>query len=124
MGDTIEGRIYNGLQSLIQLRKQTAAFAGGQLQVMNTGNPHVLGYVRACGQSSVLVFANFTESEQRISANLLRLYGLSYEFMDLMSGEAQPLKDLDLPPFGFACLAGIHTSQAASPGDISHTAFG
>ena len=46
MIDSIEGRIYQGLQRLIRLRKQTAAFSGGQLQVMNTGNPHVLGYVR------------------------------------------------------------------------------
>jgi glycosidase len=103
--NTIEGRIYLGLQRLIQLRKQTPAFSNGQLQVMNTGNVHVLGYVRTYQHASVLVFANFTEREQTISANLLRLYGLSYQFTDLISGEAHPLKDLTLPPYGFVCLA-------------------
>jgi glycosidase len=104
--NSIEGRIYQGLQRLIQLRKHTAAFSGGQLQVMDTGNQHVLGYVRTHEHSSVLVFANFTEGEQLINANLLRLYGLSYQFTDLISGESNLMKDLVLPPFGFVCLAG------------------
>lgn len=103
--DSIEGRIYHGLQRLIRLRQRTPAFSGGQLQVMNTGNPHVLGYVRTSQHNTALVFANFTESEQTISANQLRLYGLSYQFVDLISEEAHPLKDLVLPPFGFICLA-------------------
>ncbi len=110
--NTIEGRIYQGLRRLIQLRKQTPAFSNGQLQVMNTGNVHVLGYVRTYQHASVLVFANFTEREQTISANLLRLYGLSYQFTDLISGETQALKDLILPPYGFVCLAAAPMSQA------------
>jgi amylosucrase len=103
--DSLEGRIYQGLQRLIRLRQQTPAFTGGQLQVMNTGNPHVLGYVRTHQHDSVLVFANFSESEQTVSANQLRLYGLSYQFVDLISAEAYPLQDLVLPSFGFVCLA-------------------
>jgi amylosucrase len=103
--DSLEGRIYQGLQRLIRLRQHTPAFTGGQLQVMNTGNPHVLGYVRTHQHDSVLVFANFSESEQTVSANQLRLYGLSYQFVDLISAEAFPLQDLVLPSFGFVCLA-------------------
>jgi amylosucrase len=116
--DSIEGRIYQGLQHLIRLRKETLAFSGGQLQVMNTSNPHVLGYVRTYQHSSVLVFANFTEGEQMISANQLRLYGLSYQFTDLISGDVYPLKDLVLPPFGFVCLAAAQTIRDGSPGDF------
>jgi glycosidase len=103
--DSIEGRIFQGLQRLIHLRQRTPAFSDGQLQVMNTGNLHVLGYVRTYQHESVLVFANFTESDQTVSANLLRLYGLSYQFTDLMRAEPVPLQDLVLPPFGFVCLA-------------------
>jgi glycosidase len=103
--DTIEGRIYQGLQRLIHLRQSTPAFSDGQLQVMNTGNPHVLGYVRTYQHDSVLVFANFTESEQTISANQLRLYGLSYQFVSLIDAKTFHLQDLTLPPFGFMCLA-------------------
>lgn len=101
----IEGQIFQGLLRLIHLRQQAPAFSGGQLQVMNTGNPQVLGYVRSYQHDSVLVFANFTEREQTISANQLRLYGLSYHFMDLLTAQTFPLQDLTLPPFGFACLA-------------------
>ena len=103
--DSIEGRIFQGLQRLIRLRQQTPAFSGGQLQVMDTGNSHVLGFVRTYQQESVLVFANFTERDQTISANQLRLYGLSYQFIDLVKAEEYPLQDLTLPPLGFACLA-------------------
>jgi amylosucrase len=105
--DSIEGRIFQGLQRLIRLRKQTPAFSDAQLQVMNTGNPHVLGYVRTYQHESVLVFANFTEGDQIVSANQLRLYGLSYQFIDLVRAEQIPLQDLVLPPFGFVCLAAV-----------------
>ena len=116
--DRIEGRIFQGLQRLVRLRKQTIAFTGGQLQVMNTGNPHVLGYVRTSNHNSVLVFANFTEGEQVINANLLRLYGLSYQFADLISGDIHQQEDLVLPPYGFAPLAGIQATHDSSSGDI------
>ena len=37
-----------------------------------------------------LVLANFSEQPQVIPANLLRLYGLSYQFTDLLSGRGCP----------------------------------
>lgn len=100
---SVEGRIYQGLRRLIELRKRTAAFAGNELQVISTENEHVLGYLRIGDHSRALVFANFSENEQRISANLLRLYGLSYELMDLLSGEVFQLQDLILQPYDFRC---------------------
>lgn len=101
---SLEGRIYEGLQRLIQLRVSTPAFAGNELQVMDTGNPHVLGFVRTFGDQSVLVFANFTEQEQIVPANQLRLYGLSYQFTDLLKGNEMELDDLGLGPYEFMCL--------------------
>jgi hypothetical protein len=87
------------------LRASTPAFAGNQLQVIDTGNGHVLGYVRSSGKKRVLVFANFTEHQQVVRSNQLRLYGLSYEFKNLLSGETFALGDLSLEPYEFASLA-------------------
>jgi amylosucrase len=101
---SVEGRIYNGLKRLIELRKGNPEFSGVQTAVIPTANEHVLGYVRASGQERTLVFANFSESDQVLPANLLRLYGLSYKFMDLLSRKSFPLKDLQLEPYQFVCL--------------------
>jgi glycosidase len=105
--DTIEGRIFMGLQNLIAVRKRTPAFSGNRLRSINTENAHVLGFLRQNGTDQVLVLANFSEREQRIAANQLRLYGLSYRFRELITGQVFELQDLVLDSYGFSCLEGI-----------------
>jgi amylosucrase len=99
------GRVYQGLLRLIELRKHNAVLGRGVTEVIETGNDHVLGLVRSGGGKRQLVFANFSEKEQVIPANMLRLYGLSYTFSDLISGQSECSGDLTLQPLGFACLA-------------------
>ena len=89
---------------MIELRKDHPAFAGNDLQIVDTGNGHVLGYVRLADDERLLVFANFSERPQLVSANQLRLFGLSYEFLNLVSGETFALQDLQLDPYEFKCL--------------------
>jgi glycosidase len=100
----IEGRIYQHLQRLIAVRKTHAAFAGSELQAMETGNPHVLGYIRTHNAQRALVLANFSENAQTLPANLLRLYGLNYRFRDLVSGAELPAGDVILEGCQFLCL--------------------
>jgi amylosucrase len=102
---TVEARIYRGLQQLIELRKGNPVFAGGQMEVIDTGSEHVLGFVRIRDVERCLVLANFSEQEQKIPANVLRLYGLSYNFKDLLSGESIALQDVQLNPYQFICLS-------------------
>lgn len=101
---SVEGRIYTGFQQLIELRKANAAFAGGEMQVIRTDSPHVLGYVRSHAAQRILVFANFSEETQTLPANLLRLYGLGYQYTDLLTRQPFPLQDFQLGPFQFLCL--------------------
>jgi glycosidase len=101
---TLEGKIYSGLQRLIQLRLQNEVFAGQELQVINTGNPHVLGYVRLHNHQRALIFANFSEEAQTLPGNLLRLYGLGYELTDMFTGEEFVIKDWELPSLEMVCL--------------------
>ena len=93
-----------GLQRLIKVRKDHAVFTGGETQVIESGSPQVFAFVHTYHGERVLVFANFGEEEQVIPANLLRLYGLSYGFTDLLTGEAVPSKDLNLTAYQLLCL--------------------
>lgn len=101
---TIPGRIYLGMQKLIEVRKSNKCFGGNQLQIMNTENLHVLGFVRVFENQRVLILANFSEREQKISANILRLYGLSQSFKDLLTGLSQGTQDVNLAPYQLLCL--------------------
>ncbi len=102
---TIGGRIYGGLQQLIALRQGNAAFTGEEMTVADAGNPHVFGYVHHGAGGRVVIFANFTEREQRVSANTVRLHGLSYAFTDLVTGQSVGLGgDLILESYRFVWL--------------------
>lgn len=100
----LEGRIFQGLQRLVALRKNYPVFSGGNLEVIDTGSDQVLGYVRVHGLERMLVFANFCEQSYQIPMNLLRLYGLSYTFRDVLGEVTLPAEGLALGPYGFACL--------------------
>ena len=102
---TVEGRIFGELCWLIQARKAQPAFAGVATDVVDVGNAHVFGYVRRHEGGHVLVLANFAEQEQVIAANHLRLYGLSYDFDDLVANQAIRLNGgLTLAPYQFVWL--------------------
>jgi amylosucrase len=73
--------------------------------VLDSGSPHVFGYVRQNDGARVLALANFSETEQRIAANALRLHGLSYSFTDLVTGQTVSLgSDLVLGAYRFVWL--------------------
>lgn len=71
---TIEGRVFHGLQMLIELRKQHEAFAGGELEVIQTENEHLLGFVRTHAGKRAVILANFSEASQPIPARILEQY--------------------------------------------------
>jgi hypothetical protein len=102
--DTLEGKIYAGLQRLIRLRLENSVFSGQEMQVINTGNPHVLGYVRLHEHQRALIFANFSEETQSLPGNLLRLYGLGYQLRDMFSGKDFTIQDWTIQPFELRCL--------------------
>ncbi len=98
---TVEGRIYQGLQRLIELRLNQPVLAGQEMQVIDTGSPHLLGFARLAADRRLLVFANFSESEQTLPANLMRLYGKGYCYRNLLSGELLPAGGIRLSALDF-----------------------
>jgi glycosidase len=92
-----EGRIFQQLVHLIQVRRNTPAFAGGQAIFFDTGNDHVLGLVR---NRAVLVLGNFSDFEQTVSRDALaRYWPLAETVTDLTNGESLALdQQLTLAP--------------------------
>ncbi len=101
---TIEGRVYQGLQSLIKLRKSEPVFSGHATEIIDCNNPHVFGFLRTHLGERVLVLANFCENMQKIPANLLRMVDLGHNFIDLLSGQETVIQDLELQPYQLTCL--------------------
>lgn len=102
--NTIEGRVFNGLTSLIALRKGQAVFSGHAVEIIDCNNPHVFGFLRTLENERLLVLANFHESPQTIPVNLLRLYGMAYNYIDLVTRQEINTRDLELKPFQLAVL--------------------
>lgn len=99
------GLIYQGLLRLIRLRKSQPAFSNGEMETIALENPRVLGYLRTSSNSRILVFCNFTDRPQIVPAEILRIYGLAYQFTDLLTGHLVSYADLTLQPYQFTCLA-------------------
>jgi amylosucrase len=102
--DTIQYKIFQNLKKLIELRKSNAVFSGSDMQIIDSGNQSVLGYLRTHESERILVFANISEGKHTIPANLLRLYGLGYTYQDLLQNHSIPFADLTLDPYQFVCL--------------------
>lgn len=98
--NSIPGRIYQNLKHLIDLRKSAPAVGGSPPEFINTGNLHVFGYIRRKGNQQILFLNNFSEKTQSIEGNTLRLFGLGYQFRDLVQDETiDIINDLQLSPF-------------------------
>ncbi len=93
-----EGRIFAGLQALIALRKRTPALGGQDFQLIDTGHPAVFGFARANAGAQVIVLANFSEQAVHLPANLLRLYGLGYQYVDLLEDDRTDTEDEQVTP--------------------------
>ena len=74
--NTIEGRVFQGLKLLIELRKQHSAFAGGELEIIPTENEHILGFMRTHAGKHAVIFANFSETSQSIPAQIMERYSI------------------------------------------------
>jgi amylosucrase len=103
---TQEGRLFQALRKLIDLRKTHAVFASGanhETEVLDVGNDHVFGYVRSFFNEKVVVLANFSEHEQVVSID--RIPSIIWPSHDLVSGDSyRPGAEIKLEPYGFIWL--------------------
>jgi hypothetical protein len=111
--NTVEGRIFNGLLRLTQLRKKYPLFSVGKMEVADVGNDHVLGYLRYQDASRILVLANFSEKEQVVPLNTIRLYLLDFSFIELYSGDIidSESENIKLKPYHILFLSTVTDSS-------------
>ncbi len=80
---TVQGRVYQGLQEIVQVRKLNDVFAGGTMRVLETGSDHLFAFERSDGGRAVVI-GNFSEQPQVLGtvANEIAegrpLYGKNY----------------------------------------------
>jgi hypothetical protein len=93
-----EGMVFRGLRNLVRLRKENPVFSGQDTEIIQSGNPHVFGYIRRNDGDQVLVLGNFSEREQSI-----RLEGETKQ-VDIASGEEVIGHEVLIGPYQFRCL--------------------
>jgi len=102
--NSIEGRVYQGLQRLITLRKENDAFSGGELEIIPTGNEHVLGFMRTHAGKGAVIFANFSESQQTVPQRILEQYSVrtkkQLHGISKISTQSKTIEPLDFLVFG------------------------
>jgi amylosucrase len=100
---TIAGRMFQGVQRMIAIRKQTAAMGSGISTFFPTQNPHVLGFIRS-GQ--LLVLANFSEQPQMIARDVVAAYSPGFRNVyDLLAAQTiEILPQIELQPYEFRWL--------------------
>lgn len=106
--DSVAGRVFHGLQRLIQLRRQNPAFRRADTEIADTGNDHVFGYFRTSDDRVAFVLANFSEAEQRLEGRRLRQMGMRTTMVDLYAGRTvTAAKELVLEPYQLMILARV-----------------
>jgi len=96
----IRNQIFSSLVKMIKLRKQTPAFSGLTMELVSSGNNHILSYVRQSNGNRILVLANFSDNPRKITGNALRTAGLGRFFKNLLSDEVVATsEDLVLEPY-------------------------
>jgi amylosucrase/maltose alpha-D-glucosyltransferase/alpha-amylase len=90
------------------LREKTHALSGSNTEFADTGNYHLLAYFRHNEDNSVFIIANFSNEEQSIAGNRLRLLGLSKTVTDVVGGKTiTAAQNLTLEPYQFMMLIGV-----------------
>jgi len=106
--DSVEGRIYQGLLHLIQIRQQNLAFTRAETEIVDTGSDQVLAYFRSHDSQTVLVLANFKDAPQKLEARRLRMLGLRKTVVDQVAGRTiVATHELELGPYQLMVLAGV-----------------
>ncbi|KAA9394952.1 amylosucrase [Kocuria coralli] len=105
---TVAGQIFEGLQHMLRVRRETPEFEGAQLIGFDPGNEHIVAYQRPGvdpqGRPSVvLCLANVDDVEHRVEA--LTLSGFEPGAISLLGDHALDLtRGVDLPPHSVAWL--------------------
>lgn len=93
-GESVEGRIFQSLVSLLEKRKNLEVLWPHVSQsIIDSGNEHVFAFVRSSSQDMLLVIANFSDKTQIVSGHLLEKIGMEKPIKDVISEREIPVSD-------------------------------
>ena len=72
---------------LLNLRKKLPALQNGGMEVIETGNLHLFGYIRAFNNQEILIINNFSENPQKMDSDPLIACGARAGVVNLQNGE-------------------------------------
>lgn len=79
--DSVEGRIFQGLRKLIRARSRTPHLhASYTTDVLDLGQPHLLGFARPHPLGTLVALMNFSERSQRVPTAVLREHGIEQPY--------------------------------------------
>ncbi|MGB8424880.1 MAG: alpha-amylase family glycosyl hydrolase [Desulfobacterales bacterium] len=114
---TLEWRFFDEMFRLIKLRKSLPALYDGGMDIVDTGNPHLFGYLRQNAGQRLLIVNNFAEIPQKLSAGVLRACGCGRSSPNLVTGMSlDTAAGLQLLPYGFLWLE-CGAATATNTGD-------
>jgi len=99
---TPQGEMFTRLAKLIELRKQTPALGDTETRFFDTGNPHVLGFVR---DGRVLCLHNFSEQPQTVSPRAMSFYWQVPTNPVNLAKDRAPYNGEQLAPYDYLWLA-------------------
>jgi glycosidase len=98
---TIQGQMFEHLRQAITFRKKHPALSGGDLEIIHSGNPHVLSYTRSDADRRMVIFANFSETPELISAQVIQQNNLGQKKRLFGTSNISPKGELLLNPLEF-----------------------
>ncbi len=107
--DDSAGKIWSGIQQLIQLRKIHDVFQSQNIRVINSGNQHVFAFTKENSRNCILILTNFCEHDQLIEGIIFRKADGTRSWVDIMSQKKQKEEMLLMKPYQFLCfIAPLH----------------
>jgi len=107
--DDSAGKIWSGIQQLIQLRKIHDVFQSQNIRVINSGNQHAFAFTKENSRNCILILTNFCEHDQLIEGIIFRKADGTRSWVDIMSQKKQKEEMLLMKPYQFLCfIAPLH----------------
>lgn len=97
---SIEQIVFEGMQNLIQLRRQHPVFGDADISIEDQFDEHLFMFRRTNDDTSALVVANFSEHQRELNSSQMHSLGLSANSLDLISNTKPDSTDqLMLKPY-------------------------
>ncbi len=109
--DTRQGRIWQSLMKMAEIRRNCSVFEGdADTWVVETYNDRILGLGRYYDGEKLIALFNFSDSDETAWINEVE------DYVDLMTGKAREAKAVGIPACGFAWLLTTYKKNAQRKG--------